>query len=71
MVVNAKILLIGGPFLLLFDSKGREASVALWLAGVGTKVFLFFSSAIAAVFAAPDNFWKQQPAEEDEGSCLA
>lgn len=56
MVVNAKILLIGGPFLLLFDSKGREASVALWLAGVGTKVFLFFSSAIAAVFAAPDNF---------------
>lgn len=56
MVVNAKILLIGGPFLLLFDSKGREASGALWLAGVGTKVFLFFSSAIAAVFAAPDNF---------------
>lgn len=56
MGVNAKILLIGGPFLLLFDSKGRESSCSSLAGWSGNKSFLFFSSGITAVFAAPDNF---------------
>lgn len=72
MGVNAKILLIGSPFLLLFDSKGRGGSWSSLTGCSGNKsFFILFLWNYCTVFAAPDNFWKQQPAEVYEGSCLA